>query len=173
MTMKKILLTVAGSVVLLMGTGCKPTERNYQAAYEKAAEAARLKNEEEQTGAFGNKLESLDGPRREIVGADTLLIGSGLVKSFESTLPDDGKKIGIAISRYTQPTNARRQLQDLNRTSSDGLMASDGQGNYYVMIKRVDTLPDAAEAIRVFAAANPDYPYIGLNGNPLVFYLSE
>lgn len=173
MTKKQIFIGGTAILLLFASTGCKPTERNYQMAYEKAAEAARLKNEEEKIGALGNQLESMDGPRIEIVGADTLFIGSNTVKPFESPLQDDEKKIGIAIARYTQPTNARRHLQDILHTSSDGLVATDGQDNYYVMIRRVRALPEAAEAIRIFTKANPDYPYIGLNGNPLVLYLSQ
>lgn len=168
--MKRILLAALGSILLL--TACKPTEKNYQSAYEKAHEAAVKKSELENTSVTGNRLESIDGARREVVGQDTVVVGRQLVKPFESEETASEGRVGIAIAKYKMPTNARRHLQDVKKEYPEALVATDGQDNYYVMIKRVASLDEAVDPIRVYELKHPDFPYMGLEGSPVVFFFS-
>lgn len=159
------LIAVAGFIL----AGCKPTENNYKAAYDKAYDAARRHAEEQSFSSEGVKLESLDAPRIEIVDGDTLLVGSKRVRPFETadSLTGTGA-FGIAIARYSMPTNARRHVTDLRKEYPQAFIAEDGDDNYYVMIRRIPSIPEAAEPIRIFRLSHPDYPYSGLSSRPLL-----
>lgn len=170
--MKKILLLAAGGILLL--TACKPTEHNYRNAYDKAYEAAQRKAAEMSVSTDGAVLETFDGPRVEIVEGDTLYVSPVTVSGFET----DGEKsragkIGIAVARYSMPTNARRHMADLAGKYPGASMATDGDDNYYVLIDRVASIPEAAAPLRGFRKANPDYPYIGLGGKALILVLRD
>lgn len=166
---KYFLLTLLAALLL----GCKPTEKNYQNAYSKAYEASRRKAEKETTGENGRTLEALDGPRREIFGTDTIMVGSKMVKPFESTGDVESGKNGIAVARYSMATNARRHLLELKKEYPQAFMAQDGDDNYYVIIKRVASLPEAVDPIRIFETNHPGYNYIGLQGEPYVFFIED
>lgn len=168
--MKKYLfLTIAA----LAFCGCKPTERNYQLAYDKASEAARAKTESESTGLDGVKLESLNGPRREILDGDTIMVAKEIVKPMDSELPDAKGKVGVAVAQYRMATNARRNVQDLKKEYPNAFVGTDGKEAHYVIIDYLPSLKDAAAAAATFATKHPDYHYMGLSGYPLAIYLAK
>lgn len=166
--MKKYLLIFGAAVLLL--TACKPTEKNYKNAYDAAYGAAQRKAEKEAESLSGGKLESLDGPQLEVVGSDSIPMGRERVKPYETQLPADGNKVGIAIARYKVPTNARRHLEDVKAEYPEAFVASDGGENYYVMVKRVASVPEALEPIRLYRLAHPADAYLGL-GTPTLYTL--
>lgn len=167
----KAILYFALAFLILATASCKPTEKNYQAAYDRAFEAAQRRAQAQESSATGATLNSMEGIRTEVVGSDTLLVGGNSVRPFETTIRPDGNSIGIAVANYKVPTNARRHLADLKKEYPDALIATDGEDNYYVMVKRVASLPDAADALRVFDLAHPSYSYLGLSGRPLLLYI--
>ena len=155
------------ALLAVAGGGCKPTEGNYRSAYDKAYEANKRKNTEATTAVDGTKLEMMDGPNISIVEGDTLYISRERVSPVEAA-PSTPGVYGVAIGRYGMPTNARRQVQELSATSPSAFMAKDGDDNYYVIIRTVETLPEARDVIKDFHAAHPGYPSIGLPQGPVV-----
>lgn len=155
-------------------TACKPTERNYQTAYDKAYEAAQRRAEGLTTGAGGERLESLDGPRLQMVDGDTLRIATAEVKRFESgeDLTDSGN-VGVAVARYSMPTNARRHLADLREDFREAFIATDGDDNYYVVAFTAPSIEEAAAPLRTFRNSNPSFPFIGLPDGPLLLFISK
>lgn len=170
--MKAIKFIGIAALAVFVITGCKPTEKNYETAYAKASEAARLKAEDAASSIDGNKLEKLDGPRIEKVGEDSIAVGTGRLKPFESDKKQEGGNYGVAIARYSMPTNARRHLEDVRKEFPDAFIATDGHDNYYVMIKRVATIPESADPIKLFRLKHPDYNYMGLGGVPTVYFVT-
>ena len=168
--MKKYLL-ITGLILIMCG--CKPTEKNYEAAYSKAYEAARQKAEAEQKGEDGVKLESIDGPRIEAVGNDSILVGKTRLKPFEADSIAEEGKYGIAIARYSMPTNARRHLQDVRKEYPNAFLATDGQQGYYVVIKRVPTVPEASDPIRIYKLSHPNDAFLGLDGEPALYFINQ
>ena len=166
--MKKYLFI---SVLALAIVSCKPTEKNYADAYSKAYEAARQKAEAEQTDDNGIRLESIEGPQMKTFGTDSVKIGNTRLKPFETDSLREEGNYGIAISRYTMPTNARRHLQDVINEYPNSFMAMDGKDGYFVIIKRVASIPDAADIIRVYKLAHPNEKYLGLDGEPAVYFV--
>lgn len=177
MTSKRLAKLLAAVVLAAANTlifpSCKPTEKNYQAAYEKAYEASRRKKEEMTTGSGGQRLESLDGPRREVVDGDTILVSSVIVEPFESTSPLAEGKVGAAIARYSMPTNARRNAEDIKGAFPEAFVGTDGQGAFYVVLGRVPTVEDAADATRRFRISFPRWPYVGLDGHPQILFVVD
>ena len=168
--MKKQLSVIICAGLLLWG--CKPTEKNYEAAYSKAAEAARLKAEAEKASDTGAELESIDGPRIENIGEESVYVGNTRIKPFEVDGPMDEGSYGIAIAKYSMPTNARRHLQDVRKKYPNAFIATDGKQDYYVVIKRVMNVPEAADPIRIYKQDHPNDPYLGLQGEPAVYFVT-
>ena len=164
--MKKIAFI---SLVVLLLAGCKPTENNYRSAYEKAVEAAQRKAEAEMESINGEKMESLDGPRVEVIDGDTILIARNRIKPFETSLEKPCKG-GVAVARYSMPTNAKRHADDLRKGYPESFVGFDGEEYYYVIIETVDNSTEAASIIRKFKVTRPEYNYIGLQGTPLLIF---
>lgn len=170
--MKKI-FTTASLVCFLLFAGCKPTEQNYQNAYEKASEAAHQKAEAEKTSATGATLSSMDTNDIQVVEGDTVRINRITLKPLENDSPVGDGNVGIAVAKYSMPTNARRHLTDVKKEYPDAFLATNGSDSYYVMIKRVANVPEAVGPIRVFETSHPGYSYLGLSGHPVVVFLSK
>lgn len=152
--------------------GCKPTEKNYADAYSKAYEAAQRKAEADRTGEDGIKLESMEGPTFQTFGTDTVQIGTSRLKPFETGESTGEGSYGIAIAKYSMPTNARSHLKVVRNEYPDAFIASDGQQGFYVMIKRVPTVSDATDPIRIYLQNHPGDSYMGLDGNPMVYFIT-
>ena len=167
--MKKLCFLLFTLIIL---AGCKPTEKNYASAYIKASEAARLKNANIDNDIAEHQLEAIDGPRLEVNGNDSVYVAPNRVKLFESDSSPEKGKYGIAVAKYSMPTNARRHLQDIKKEYPDAFLAFDGNEGYYVMIERVPSVPEAAEPIRVFKLKHPDFRYMGLPGTPVTYFVT-
>lgn len=150
---------------------CKPTEKNYQSAYDKAFEAAQRKVETETESIDGRVMESLNGPRIQIIDGDTLYISTDRMRPFETTVDKDKGKVGVAVAHYKMPTNARKHMQALAEEYPDAIVVNDGQENYYVVIAIVPQVSEAIPIIRNFKSYHPDFRYIGLPQGPLTIYI--
>lgn len=152
--------------------GCKPTERNYQAAFDKAYEASLRKAESETTGTDGRVLESIDGPRNETVDSLLIAVGPSLVKPLDEGFDSVKGKVGLAVSQYRMPTNARRNVEDLKDKYHDAFVATDGKESYYVVVECVNSLQEIGEPIRRFVSNFPNFHYMGLDGKPMAVHIS-
>lgn len=167
--MKKILMFLA---VVAMLTACKPTEKNYKAAYDKAHEAAMRRAEAERTSTTGDKLEALHGPKIEVINGDTIYVAQDITAPLDNKDTGETGRVGIAVAKYSMPTNARRHTEDMKKEYPNAFVATDGQENYYVTIQRVESINDAVDPIKVFMLNHPDFHYIGLYKEPLVVFIS-
>ena len=157
-------------LISILSLACKPTEKNYQKAYDKAAEAAERKNRMDTESVSGGKLDSFNAPRVQIVEGDTVWVSSVRVKPFETTIEGADKAV-VAIAHYKMPTNARRHAEDIRKDYPDAFVAKDGDENYYVVIGRASGYKDAAPLIRQFKETHPGYRYIGMNDGPIVLFI--
>lgn len=147
---------------LLVGA-CKPSEKNYRAAYD----AARSKNERqmENLGTNEHSFESIDGIRKIVINNQTIYKDTETLASIVESgrQPEAGTgSLGVAVGCYTMPTNARSQIEDLRKSLPGVSLAKTGAGKWYVIIKLCQTEEEAAEAISTFLARHKDVVCPGL-----------
>lgn len=159
MDRRKILLGVALAAVVL--TGCKPTEKNYKAAYD----AAVSKREKANESLAADGLISEDGPREHRINGDTYYM---LNENLSVAAGEDAlKPVNVAVAVFKMPTNARSGAASL-KDKGYGARAAQAPGDkWYVIAGSFDSLDDAASFIKGFKTKNPDFQYIGL-GNPVI-----
>lgn len=159
---------IVGMLTLL--SACKPTEKNYKAAYD----AAKVKRQESlvDRGVTG-LLQSDDSYSIRVVGGDSVWVGHDYVslRNADDTRPSgvDGR-YGVAVAAFRMPTNARAMTADLRSAGHGAWTAVDGRGKWYVLADLYPDLQQAASGARSFAADRPSYIYVGLPA-PVVMHI--
>lgn len=136
---------------------CKPTEKNYRAAYDiamakKAAETDDLAQE---------GLISSDAPTMRIVEGDTLYF-----KSFPLSLENKEAKqqaYSLVVDQFKMPTNARSSAAVIREKGFDAEVAKSTGGRWFVIAGGAETLDEARLLTNRFRQAFPSYPYIGVS----------
>ncbi len=155
--MKKIIFMIALASVVL--AGCKPTEKNYRAAYD----AAISKRQSAEDSLAADGLVSTDGPRsRNIDGKDYYFL-TETIKAAEGyeTLKD----VNVAVAEFKMPTNARSGVEALREKGYDARLAQGVCDKWVVIAGSFDSIKEATELIDEFRRKNPSYPYIGLGAD--------
>lgn len=149
------------AVAAMALTGCKPTEKNYRAAYD----AALNKRQQTQAALDADGLISEDAPRLRVVQGDSIyLINDVLRPNGVSKL----KYMNVVVAKFKMPTNARAGAEALKAKGYDAFAARATGDNWYIVGGAFDTLDSAREFIRRFRKENPSYPYIGIDGHAAV-----
>lgn len=148
-----------------MFVGCKPTEKNYKAAYD----AAQLKREqaaaEQMRPASG--LLSDDGPTMRVVDGDTIFVSRERLRLPDGQRPEG--EWGVAVAQYKMSTNANATVADLKAAGlPDAIYLKGPQGKHYALAALVATLDSARSVSAEFQRKFPDFPYIGLPGAPVI-----
>lgn len=152
-------------MVALMLVGCKPTENNYQAAYDAAVAKRQEAAKEQMRPATG--LLSDDGPQLRIVDGDSIYVLREMVRSIE------GKRVPakwlVAVGVYKMDTNAKASANALRSEGFPDAFAAKAAGDkHYTVAATTSTLDSARIVSKVFEEAFPEYPYIGLPGAPVL-----
>lgn len=155
------------SVLVLLLAGCKPTEKNYRSAYDAAKAKREAANAEAMIPATG--LLSDDGPQMRIMEGDTLFIANDRLRRVpvNDSVPQLDT-YNVAVGVYKMNTNARASAVRLEDKGYRAHAAQTTGDRWYTIAASFPTLGEAREFIRDFRADNPDYPYIGLPGAPVV-----
>lgn len=151
---------------LLMLYGCKPTEKNYKAAYDAAMSKQPVVDDALEVDV--EDLITVDGGRKETINGVTLLFIPETVKPTDSDNAKGEGGVGVAIGKYDMPTNARSQAKMLSETEPEAQVCTNGKGTYYVVVKRVGNSAEAADYISGFKQRHPGYPFVGLDGLPAI-----
>ncbi len=168
--MKKYI--ILGAVALLALSSCKTTEKNYRAAYETAI-AKKAREAAADAEDVPADMISADAPRRRVIAGDTvswkaLRLIPDIRPQVEGPAGTDGQYF-VAVGKYRMPTNARSGAARMRGGDYPGATAAQAADEeWYLITGRYLSLDAAAEAIKKFKADNPDYPYIGLDGAPLL-----
>lgn len=173
----RLYVPVALMALIMLGGGCKPTERNYREAYD----AAIAKREKAEADIFipEGGLESLDGPRTKKVGDITVYYE---VKSLRWTQPADVPEGGnvrkdaprpqafnVAVGLYKMAVNAASQVDLLTSKGYSGAFpAHVGKDENYAVAASFPTLEEAAAFAAAFLKDNKGMNYVGLPGAPVV-----
>ncbi len=157
-------------VTVIMGiTGCKPTEKNYKAAYD-AAKAKREAAKSDSDLALmldGHTLDTSEGGSAVTDRAGDSYPQKAITLVFENEMDGEGDYY-LAVSSYSMPTNARAQAHDMDAKGDTVTVARDTDSKWYVIAGRsVDRTSAAAMAER-FVGTHPGFSFIGLDGKPLI-----
>lgn len=160
----KIAMWACAAAVIL--SGCKPTERNYRAAYDAALAKRQAEAEQRMLPATG--LMSDDGPQLRVVGGDSVYVVKERLRPLDGdTLPDANWALGVGV--YKMGTNAKAQAEALKKEGFPAARAARAAGDrWYAIADTAATLERAVDAARRFRDAHPGYPYVGLPGAPVL-----
>lgn len=155
--MKKLLMIMAIAAVAL--SGCKPTEKNYRAAYD----AAINKRQSVADSLEADGLVSADGPRsRNVDGKDYYFL-SEIMKAAEGY--DALLAVNVAVAQFKMPTNARSGVEALREKGYDARLAKGMGDKWFIIAGSFDSIKEATEFIDKFRSKNPSYSYIGLGAD--------
>lgn len=162
---------MAAAVILMFGA-CKPTEKNYRAAYDAAKAKREYKDPDEELLTGGHKLLSDDATNWIVFGKDSLQTERIWLKPYDgATWPQSGP-YRLAVAMFKMSTNANSELADLKKHGNlTPVIAQDGQKRLF-LIAGSATYPDSLGAVlATFRKEVPDFTYIGMtDSQPLVIF---
>lgn len=142
---------------LLLSSACKPTEKNYKAAYDKAQEKARqgLATEEYEQML----LNSLPSYERTATDSVRTFV-EGVVWQYTPLAVDSGARISparynLAVGKYTMLTNAKAHADRLAAEGWRATVFRNGEPEYFVVVKISESLDTVAKAAHDFTARYP------------------
>lgn len=145
----------------LMFVGCKPTEKNYKAAYDAALTRRQEAAQEQMRPASG--LLSDDGPQMRVLDGDTVYVLRERMRMSDGSRIEAKWCVGVGV--FKMDTNAKAVVSDLKKSGmDDAFVAKAAGGKFYSVAAVAATLDSARVAARDFSVRFPDYPYVGLPG---------
>lgn len=163
-----LLIIIAVAIGL---ASCKPTEKNYSAAYE-AARAKRENDElkkqelEKDMGADFKSLKSVDANRSRFTAEIPDSLGGGKLElpliSTNISRADSVLKYSAAVAKFKMQTNAEGLAADLRSEQFPKSRAVFSGDAYFVIIDENDDALALVPSIRRFQSKMKVFPYVGL-----------
>lgn len=159
------MIGVSMVTAMLTLTACKPTEKNYKAAYD----AAKLKREaaarEQMRPATG--LLSDDGPLMRVVNGDTIYVLQERLRNLDGTrMPAEWL---LAVGVFKMDTNAKAGATRLRENGFPQATVAKGAGQkFYTVVSMAESLDSVISESKRFRTLFPEYPFIGLPGAPVM-----
>ncbi len=166
-----IIITVAMSV-----TGCKPSEKNYQAAYDAATKHKQEMMTDDVIDMSIVHLE--DTPRRITTESGSAYIRYDYISLYSDKQSDtnqsdtkkrDMKKYNVAVAAYKMRANAEADAEQLTADGYDAFVMQDGKSVLYVIAASLPTLDEAVAFTVDFKKKNPKRPFVGLPEEPVIY----
>ena len=158
------IMPVVVCLAALMLPACKPTEKNYRAAYEAAKSKREAAEAEQMIPATG--LLSDDGPELRVVEGDTLYVSRDRLRFGAGETLEGAFTVGVGI--YRMDTNAKAQAEKLKEKGYDARALRTTGDRWYCTVGAFATVDEARAFIKEFRGSNRGYPYIGLPGAPVI-----
>ena len=155
------IMIIAGIGAIAL-TACKPTEKNYRSAYDVAVN----KREKAAEALAADGLVAEDAPRSQVVGGDTLYFVNEVLKVDDGSTPL--KALNVAVGVFKMNTNARSGALALKDKGYDACAARALGDKWYILAGSFDTIDETRAFLKRFREENPQYPYIGLSGKPVI-----
>lgn len=166
------LKNIAAGIILIAFTftACKPTEKNYQAAYDAAKNKREQKDPDDLLLTGGHRLLSEESTNWKVIGNDSLQIQHVRVRPAEGYVWPQSGPYRLAVSLYKMNTNAKAAINDLKKSGSlTPVIAETGNGKHYIIAGSATDADSLGNVLRTFRRENPDFRYIGLDGErPLI-----
>lgn len=160
---------IALIAIAVMGlSSCKPTEKNYKAAYDAALGKREAMKADLGVDLQEGALQQVDGPQlKKVDGVEVYVLNKRIVPA------EDGKKLpghyNVAVGEYKMVTNSRAQSEDLKAEGYDSFPAKDSAGMHYTIAGSFPTLKEALAFYQEYKA-KADRVYVGLPASPVIIY---
>jgi len=165
--MKHLVIGIAGMLIFGL-CGCKTSEANYRAAYEKAV-AGRDKADETENSVYDANRRSIDS-RQIIVGGDTVeaRVDRVVVTLNGGGLPENLKAYSVVVGRFKQEFNAKSMRNRLVQAGfHNTFVVNNAEPYYYVVLSSHTT---QAEAVKALKDIPTSFPAVMKSPLPYILY---
>lgn len=165
MKTKYYLLTLG--IALTLGA-CKPTEKNYQAAYEVAQKKKIAEKTDSDMAIPAGGLQHLDAPFQKDVNGKKVNVKHIFIKFAGKGEKPEMRRYNVAVAKYKMSTNAMAQTEDLLGQSYNAFPVEGVDGNFYVIAASLPTIEEAAGFVTEYMKKYKPEQIVGLDGAPLI-----
>lgn len=161
------------AVLLVVLTGCKPTENNYREAYTAAMNKKQASSGDDVLLPSGVQFHRVGSPDEKKVDGEMVKVVNMKIKYDDAGEPVTPERYSVAVSRYKLPTNARAQAKDLRSAGKEtdtrnSFVAKGADGGYYVIAASFPEISQAAEYARKYAASHSKESIVGLEDGIII-----
>lgn len=166
----KIGKIICGVILLMLPVACKPTEKNYQAAYDAARNKRRAEaaSDRDMILPAGSAIQRLDAPLTKNVDGEELRIKRFFIRYIGSGETPLMSRYNVAVSRYKMPTNVKAQSEDLVAAGYNAFPVEGNDGFYYVIAATFPTLEETADFVKKYKKNHKPSQFIGLEEDLLI-----
>lgn len=162
---KNLLMIIA--VVGIVGfSGCKPTEKNYKAAYDAALAKRQAEQNDPDMNLPVGGYQMMDSPQVKRIGDKEYYYQFVRLKPLVDSVKMSVYNVAVAV--YKMPTNCEAQVSDLRDAGYNSFGAKSADDRYYVLVGSYATMEDAAAEIDKYVKNNKNGVYVGLPENPVI-----
>lgn len=149
-------------------SGCKPTEKGYQAAYDAAKSKREAAVADLGVDLPKGSFQQVDGPQlKEVDGVKVYVLNERLKPAdFVMELPDN---YNVAIGKYKMITNCKAQAETLLSNGYHAFPAQNTEGAFYTIAGSFHTLSEAVAFYQEYQKGK-DQTYVGLPDAPVIIY---
>lgn len=161
------MILIMSVALLMIMTGCKPTENNYREAYDAAMQKKKASSQDDVILPAGVKFHKAGTADERKVDGETVKVINMRLKLADTVDGVSLDRYNVAVARYKMLTNARAQAADLRREGnvSGGENAFTAEGvdsGFYVVVATFPELRQAASFARKYAESHPRESLVGL-----------
>lgn len=163
-------MNIAAAIILfsIALSGCKPSERNYRAAYDVATAKTERENEErrelnEAMGLENGVLQEVDGFRIERLADRDVW-----TRHINMAAADSVGAFSVSVARFKMPANAEALSADLRTEGFPAARTGRSGEEWYVLIAEGDSPDKIFEIGDRFRHKFPDFHYVGQPGQAIL-----
>ncbi len=147
------------AALMVLAAGCKPTEKNYKAAYDAAIAKRQAVDVDIDIPTEGLIVEG-EPSRRSLQGHDVWYLVSPLGTIADGSLAPQA--FSVATGCFKMPVNALDQARALREKKMAAFAVKGEQDRYYSVAGSFETLEEALVFYDEFMASNPSFTFVGL-----------
>lgn len=168
MKQTNILISIFALTAILLLPSCKPTEKNYQAAYDVAQKKKQAEKTDPDMAIPSTGLQRLDAPSQKEVNGDKVNVKHLFIKYVGKGESPEILRYNVAVAKYKMPTNALAQTEDLTQQKYKAFPVEGTDGCFYVIASTFSSLDEAAAFAKEYLKKHKPEQLVGLDGSPLI-----
>lgn len=160
--MKRFKFTILlAAAALMLLPACKPTEKNYKAAYDAAIQKRQKDATDPDIYIPGGKLIDDNAPQTQTIGGKEYFVRYEPLKLIDGEGPL--QRYNVAVAAYKMNANALSHRERLSQDYSGAIVAQNDKEMLIVCIGSYATPEEAAQSVTRFTERHPDATCVGLN----------